>query len=109
MRTITVVFTNRMLSVKEMLSHKRYKFLCNYDTISLYDMVEDPRYTSKMLVTGFTNCTNRVQDGITLKDIYITKVNGQAINQPAGDELKLNLKYISNKVYNTCFCIIVPA
>lgn len=84
MRTITVVFTNRMLSVKEMLSHKRYKFLCNYDTISLYDMVEDPRYTSKMLVTGFTNCTNRVQDGITLKDIYITKVNGQAINQPAG-------------------------
>lgn len=33
MRTITVVFTNRMLSVKEMLSHKRYKFLCNYDTI----------------------------------------------------------------------------
>lgn len=164
MRTITVVFTNRMLSIKEMLSHKRYKFLCNYDTISLYDMVEDPRYTSKMLVTGFTNCTNRVQDGITLKDIYITKVNGQAINQPAGlvngnlagsnfdidkqktsnmeekrnikvtleqamewynsdnstlrtlalsayteDELKLNLKYISNKVYSTCFCIMVPA
>lgn len=47
-------------------------------------MVEDPRYTSKMLVIGFTNCTNRVQDGITLRDIYITKVNGQAINQPAG-------------------------
>lgn len=84
MRTITVVFTNRMLSVREMLSHKRYKFLCNYDTISLYDMVEDPRYTSEMLVIGFTNCTNRVQDGITLKDIYITKVNGQAINQPVG-------------------------
>lgn len=41
MRTITVVFINRMLSAKEMLSHKRYKFLCNYDTISLYDMVED--------------------------------------------------------------------
>lgn len=164
MRTITVVFTNRMLSVKEMLSHKRYKFLCNYDTISLYDMVEDPRYDSKMLVTGFTNCTDRVQDGITLKDIYITKVNGQVINQPAGlvngslagsdfdidkqrtnnmeekgnikvtleqamewynsdnstlrtlalrayteDELKLNLRYISNKVCNTCFCIMVPA
>lgn len=50
MRTITVVFTNRMLSVKEMLSHKRYKFLCNYDTISLYDMVEDPRYTSKVYI-----------------------------------------------------------
>lgn len=84
MRTITVVFTNRMLSVKEMLSYKRYKFLCNYGAVSLYDMVEDPRYTSKMLVVGFTNCTDRVQDGITLKDIYITRVNGQAINQPAG-------------------------
>lgn len=84
MQTIIVVFTNRMLSIKEMLSHKRYKFLCNYDTISLYDMVEDPRYTSKMLVIGFTNCTNRVQDGITLRDIYITKVNGQTINQPTG-------------------------
>lgn len=55
MRTITVVFTNRMLSVKEMLSHKRYKFLCNYDTISLYDMVEDPRYTG-LLGIFYRNC-----------------------------------------------------
>ena len=47
-------------------------------------MVEDPRYTSKMMVVEFTCDTDRVQQGITLKDIYITKVNGQVINQPAG-------------------------
>jgi hypothetical protein len=47
-------------------------------------MVEDPRYTGKMMVVEFTCDTDRVQQGITLKDIYITKVNGQVINQPAG-------------------------
>lgn len=47
-------------------------------------MVEDPRYTTKMMVVGFTCSTDRVQQGITLKDIYITKVNGQVIIQPAG-------------------------
>ena len=60
-------------------------------------MVEDPRYTGKMMVVGFTCDTDRVQQGITLKDIYITKVNGQVINQPAG------------KVCNTCFCTNIPA
>lgn len=47
-------------------------------------MVEDPRYTSKMYVVDITYNTDRVQQGITLKDIYITKVNGQVIVQPAG-------------------------
>ena len=84
MRTIIVIFTERTLSLNEVPSYKKYKFLCNYDTISIYDMVEDPRYTSKMMVVGFTYDTDRVQQGITLKDIYITKVNGQVINQPAG-------------------------
>lgn len=84
MRTIIVIFTERKLSLNEMVPYKRYKFLCNYDTVSLYDMVEDPRYTGKMMVVGFTCDTDRVQQGITLKDIYITKVNGQVINQPAG-------------------------
>lgn len=84
MRTIIVIFTERKLSLNEVSSYKKYKFLCNYDTISLYDMVEDPRYTGKMMVVGFTCDTDRVQQGIRLKDIYITKVNGQVINQPAG-------------------------
>lgn len=48
MRTIIVIFTERKLSLNEVSSYKKYKFLCNYDTISLYDMVEDPRYTGKM-------------------------------------------------------------
>lgn len=86
MRTIIVIFTDRKISLDEESSYKRYKFLCNYDydTVSIYDMVEDPRYTTKMMVVGFTCSTDRVQQGITLKDIYITKVNGQVIIQPAG-------------------------
>nr|DAJ67855.1 MAG TPA: hypothetical protein [Crassvirales sp.] len=84
MRTITVIFTERKVSPNKIPSYKKYKFLCNYDTVSLYDMVEDPRYTGKMMVVEFTRDTDRVQQGITLKDIYITKVNGQVINQPAG-------------------------
>lgn len=84
MRTIIVIFTERKVSPNEIPSYKKYKFLCNYDTVSLYDMVEDPRYTGKMMVVEFTRDTDRVQQGITLKDIYITKVNGQVINQPAG-------------------------
>lgn len=50
MRTIIVIFTERKLSLIEMVPYKRYKFLCNYDTVSLYDMVEDPRYTGN---TGY--------------------------------------------------------
>lgn len=164
MRTITVIFVKERVALESIPFYKRYKFLCNYPSVSLYDIIEDPRYTGKMMVVGFTYDTDRVQQGIRLKDIYITKVNGQVINQPAGlvngslagsnfdidkqktsnmeekrnikvtleqamewyssdnstlhtlalsayaeDELKLNLKYISNKVYNTCFCIMVPA
>lgn len=84
MRTIIVIFTERKVSPNEIPSYKKYKFLCNYDTVSLYDMVEDPRYTGKMMVVEFTHDTDRVQQGITLRDIYITKVNGQVIKQPAG-------------------------
>lgn len=39
MRTIIVIFTERKLSLNEVASYKRYKFLCNYDTVSLYDKV----------------------------------------------------------------------
>lgn len=84
MRTIIVIFTERKVSPNEIPSYKKYKFLCNYDTVSLYDMVEDPRYTGKMMVVEFTRDTDRVQQGMTLVDIYITKVNGQVIKQPAG-------------------------
>lgn len=39
MRTIIVVFTDRKVSLNEVSSYKKYKFLCNYDTVSLYDKV----------------------------------------------------------------------
>lgn len=84
MWTIAVIFTEERVSLNEIPSYKKYKFLCNYDIVSLYDMVEDTRYTSKMYVVDITYNTDRVQQGITLKDIYITKVNGQVIIQPAG-------------------------
>lgn len=84
MRTIAVIFTEERVSLNEIPSYKKYKFLCNYDIVSLYDMVEDPRYTSKMYVVDITYNTDRVQQGITLKDIYITKVNEEVITQPAG-------------------------
>lgn len=84
MQTIIVIFTERKLSLNEMAPYKRYKLLCNYNTVSLNEIVEDPRYTGKMMVVGFTCDTDRVQQGITLKDIYITKVNGQVINQSTG-------------------------
>lgn len=47
-------------------------------------MIEDPRYTGKMMVVEVTCDTDRIQQGMTLVDIYITKVNGQVIKQPAG-------------------------
>lgn len=31
MQTIIVIFTERKLSLNEMVPYKRYKFLCNYD------------------------------------------------------------------------------
>lgn len=48
MRTIIVIFTDKKVSLNEAASYKRYKFLCNYGVVSIYDMVEDPRYTTKM-------------------------------------------------------------
>lgn len=159
MRTIIVVFTDRKVSLYKVSSYKKYKFLCNYNNISICDIIEDPRYPNKMMVVGFTYDTDKVQQGRILKDIHITKVNGQIINQPAElingslvennkqkinnmeekrnikvtfeeavewyysgysilhklalsayteDELKLNLKYINNKVHKTCFYVGVP-
>lgn len=83
MRTIIVVFTDKKISLNKASSYKKYKFLCNYDNISIYDIIEDPRYPGKMMVVGITYDTDRVQYGLILKDIYIIKINGKVINQPA--------------------------
>ena len=109
MRTIIVIFTERKLSLNEVSSYKKYKFLCNYDTISLYDMVEDPRYTGKMMVVGFTCDTDRVQQGIRWYNSGNSTLSTLALSAYTEDELKFNLKYINSKVCNTCFCASVPA
>lgn len=38
MRTITVIFTDRKVLIGAIPSYKKYKFLCNYDTVSLYEV-----------------------------------------------------------------------
>lgn len=84
MRIIIVIFTDKVVSQNEISSFKKYKFLCNYNNVAIYDIIKDPRYTTSMMVVGFNYYTDRVQGGITLKDIYITEINGHTINQPAG-------------------------
>lgn len=82
MRTIIVIFTDHKVPVHEIPNFKKYKFLCNYDFVSQYDMIEDPRYSPQMMIVGFSPDTRRKQKGLILKDIFITKVNGKYINQP---------------------------
>lgn len=80
-RTIYIIFPE---SESFYSTAKRYAFLCNYDCVRKGDRIIDPRYTSPMLVVDITSCTDRVQNGITLKEIYITHINGGLLIQPSG-------------------------
>lgn len=75
-RTIYVVFTNIRLSDPQVRNMKQYKFLCPYDMVQVGDMIEDDRYSQRMYVVGCTQCANDVQDGIILKTIEPSKING---------------------------------
>lgn len=75
-RTIYVVFTNIRLSDPQVRNMKQYKFLCPYDMVQVGDMIEDDRYSPRMQVVGCTQCVNDVQDGIILKTIQPSKING---------------------------------
>lgn len=75
-RTIYVVFTNIRLSDPQVRNMKQYKFLCPYDMVQVGDMIEDDRYSQRMYVVGCTQCANDVQDGIFLKTIQPSKING---------------------------------
>lgn len=75
-RTIYVVFTNIRLSDPQVRNMKQYKFLCPYDMVQVGDMIEDDRYSQRMYVVGCTQCANDVQDGIFLKTIEPSKING---------------------------------
>ena len=75
-RTIYVVFTNIRLSDPQVRNMKQYRFLCPYDMVQIGDMIEDDRYSQRMYVVGCTQCENDVQDGIILKTIQPSKING---------------------------------
>lgn len=75
-RTIYIVFTNIRLSDPQVRNMKQYKFLCPYDMVQVGDMIEDDRYSQRMQVVGCTQCVNDVQDGIILKTIQPSKING---------------------------------
>lgn len=69
-------FTNIRLSDPQVRNMKQYKFLCPYDMVQVGDMIEDDRYSQRMYVVGCTQCANDVQDGIFLKTIEPSKING---------------------------------
>ncbi len=75
-RTIYVVFTNIRLSDPQVRNMKQYRFLCPYDMVQIGDMIEDDRYSQRMQVAGCTQCVDDVQDGIILKTIQPSKING---------------------------------
>lgn len=75
-RTIYIVFTNIRLSDPQVRNMKQYRFLCSYDMVQIGDMIEDDRYSQRMQVVGCTQCVNDVQDGIILKTIQPSKING---------------------------------
>lgn len=84
-RTIYVVFPLDINGKSFYSFHaKKYMFLCNYDCVTVGDLITDPRYTSSMMVVQITDKSDRVQEGITLKDIYITHIDGTPISQPVG-------------------------
>ena len=77
-RTIHVVYTTRPLSIDEirMVGMKRYAFLCDYDMVQVGDTLVSPMYNTPIQVVEISNNTNRVQNGITLKNIIIDTING---------------------------------
>lgn len=70
---------------------KFYAFLCTYDEVKVGDLITDLRYTSPMKVVDITYCTNRVQDGFTLKDIIIETINGRKIDKSNNDARTLSI------------------
>lgn len=75
-RTIYVVFTNKKLSNSELRGMKQYMFLCPYDIIQAGDIIDDNRYSTSMQVVSWNRCTAQVQNGITLKTIEPSRLNG---------------------------------
>lgn len=93
-RTIYVVHTNQKLSNSQLRGMKQYMFLCPYDIIQAGDMIEDNRYSTSMQVVSWNRCTAQVQNGITLKTIEPSRLNGAAI-------VRMNYSEAEQKVLNS--------
>ena len=93
-RTIYVVFTNKKLSNSELRGMKQYMFLCPYDIIQAGDIIDDKRYSTSMQVVSWNRCTAQVQNGITLKTIEPSRLNGAAI-------VRVNYSEAEQKVLNS--------
>ena len=93
-RTIYVVYTNQKLSNSQLRGMKQYRFLCPYDIIQAGDMIEDNRYSTSMQVVSWNRCTAQVQNGITLKTIESSRLNGAAI-------VRMNYSEAEQKVLNS--------
>lgn len=93
-RTIYVVFTNKKLSNSELRGMKQYMFLCPYDVIQAGDIIDDNRYSTSMQVVSWNRCTAQVQNGITLKVIEPSRLNGAAI-------VRVNYSEAEQKVLNS--------
>lgn len=93
-RIIYVVYTNQKLSNSQLRGMKQYMFLCPYDIIQAGDMTEDNRYSTSMQVVSWNRCTAQVQNGITLKTIEPSRLNGAAI-------VRMNYSEAEQKVLNS--------
>lgn len=92
--TIYVVYTNQKLSNSQLRGMKQYMFLCPYDIIQAGDMIEDNRYSTSMQVVSWNRCTAQVQNGITLKTIEPSRLNGATI-------VRMNYSEAEQKVLNS--------
>lgn len=93
-RTIYVVYTNQKLSNSQLKGRKQYMFLCPYDIIQAGDIIDDRRYSTSMQVVSWNRNTAQVQNGITLKVIEPSRLNGAAI-------ARVNYSEVEQKVLNS--------
>lgn len=95
MKTIFVIYTDHLLvDLREINSFKRYAFLCENDYITVGDMIEDKRYTTTMQVVAMSSHTDPYYDGIVLKTINPSKINGKgvcAFNKQRAKEIEMTI------------------
>lgn len=103
MKTIFVIYTDcPLVDLKSINSHKRYAFLCENDYITIGDMIEDKRYTPAMQVVATSSHTDPYYDGIALKTINPSKINGKGVytfNKQRAKEIEDTQKAMSTRAF----------